>query len=328
VKEPALSVVVALISGRRADLERCLDSLCAQARRNAETFPTEILVPYDDPVAEVTELAGRFPEARFLRAEGLDTRAARAGASREHHDTLRTIGLRAARGRVVALTEDHAVASDTWCADMLRLLDEHPEVAALGGAVECRSARLLNQAVYYCDFGRYQNPLPAGPAAYVSDSNVAYRRAALEAVRDAWADDYHETIVHWALVAQGHELWLHPGSVVWQQRGDLTPGLALRERFVWGRSFAGTRVAAAPFARRMAYAAASLLLPALLTLRLARGVVARRRTLGRFAACLPWIVALETVWAAGELCGYLTRDPGCARTGTRNGGQGRAEGAA
>jgi hypothetical protein len=310
--EPALSVVVALISGRKDDLARCLASLGAQQERNARELPTEILVPYDDAAAEVVALAAQHPGVRFLRAAGLDTRAARAGLSREHHDTLRTIGLAAARGRVVALTEDHAVASDTWCADMVRLLAEHPEAAAIGGAVECRSARLLNWAVYYCDFGRYQNPLPAGPARYVSDSNVAYRRAALEAVRDAWRDDYHETIVHDALVARGLELWLHPGSLVWQERGELSAARALQERRVWGRSFAGTRVQGAPLARRLAYAAASVLLPALLTLRLARGVVRRRRTLRRFAACLPWIVVLQCAWALGELAGYLTADPGRA----------------
>ena len=124
--QPALSVVVALISGAKADLDRCLAALAPQA----EDVELELLVPYDPPVAEVAELASKYPAARFLPAAHLDTAAARAGASREHHDSLRTIGLRAARGRVVALTEDHAVATDSWCADMLRLLDEHPRVAA------------------------------------------------------------------------------------------------------------------------------------------------------------------------------------------------------
>jgi len=303
---PGLSVVVALISGRRDALDRCLAALTSQLGAD------EILVPYDDPVADVTTLQAKYPSVQFLRAEGLDSAAARAGGGREHHDTLRTLGLRAARGRAVALTEDHAVASDTWCGDMLRLLDEHPQVAAIGGAVECGSSLLLNQAVYYCDFGRYQNPLPEGPAEFVSDSNVAYRRSALEAIGDSWSDDYHETRVHWALVEAGHELWLTPHSVVWQTREDLKLGNALRERFIWGRSFAGTRARGVSALQRLVYAALSFLLPFLLTLRIVRGVAKRGKLSGRFVAALPVIFTLQTLWAVGEFVGYATRDPGGA----------------
>jgi hypothetical protein len=306
--EPRLSVVVALISGRREDLERCLDALAAQ--RGAPAF--EILVPYDDAVAEVATLASRFPAVRFLRAEGLDTRAARAGASREHHDTLRTIGLRAARGAIVALTEDHAVASPTWCADLVGLLGQHPRAAAIGGAVECGGEGPLARAAYFCDFGRYQNPLPDGPAAYVSDSNVAYRREALDSVREAWAKDYHETVVHGALVAKGFEIRLTSKSEVAQVRSGLTLAGALRERFVWGRSFAGTRVKGASAARRATLAALSVILPLVLTWRLLRGTLSKGRGTARFLACLPLVFVLQTVWAAGECAGYATGEPGKA----------------
>lgn len=308
---PELSVVVALISGRRDRLARCLDALA----RQADPPRVEVIVPWDPPCADAAALAERHPGVRFLPVD-LDTRAARAGGSREHHDTLRTAGLRAARGRVVALTEDHAVASPTWCRDMLRLVDEHPSLAAIGGAVDCESERLLNWAVYWCDFGRYQSPLPEGPAQYVSDSNVAYRREALEAVADAWADDYHETLLHGALVERGYEIWLTPRSRVHQAREDLAVGTALRERFVWARSFAGTRVRVLPVPRRLVFAALSCALPALLTWRLVQGV--RSRALApdvraRFRRALPWIALLQSAWAAGELVGYVTGDPGGAR---------------
>src|SRR5262249_19966503 len=151
---PRLSVVVGLISGKRDDLRRCLRALHTQT----VTVPMEIVVPYDDPCADVATLATEFPAVRILRAEGLDTAAARSGASREHHDTLRTIGIRAATGEVIALTEDHAHTAETWCAEMVAALDRHPQAGAVGGAVDCDSSRRLNWAVWFCDFGRYQNP--------------------------------------------------------------------------------------------------------------------------------------------------------------------------
>lgn len=310
---PELSVVVALISGRPEDLERCLRALADQREAPA----LEVLVPYDEAARGVAAVAERFPDVRFLPAPELDTAAARAGASREHHDTLRTLGLRAARGAAVALTEDHAVASPGWAAALVRFLAAHPDVAAVGGAVECGAVdggepRLLNRAVHLCDFGRYQNPLSAGPAAYVSDSNVAYRTEALEAVRAAWADDYHETLVHAALTAAGHELWLSPDPVVHQVRSSLRWRGALRERFVWGRSFAGTRTRELSAARRAVYAALSAALPLVLTWRVLQGARARGRADGPFFAALPLVLLLHGFWALGELAGYLTGDPGRA----------------
>src|SRR5262249_54663895 len=91
-RAPALSVVVGLISGRKNDLARCLAALGGQRE-----FPSlEVIVPYDDPCADVATLAAEYPEVKFLHASALDTWKARAGVSREHHDTLRTLGLQAA----------------------------------------------------------------------------------------------------------------------------------------------------------------------------------------------------------------------------------------
>ena len=303
---PTLSVVVGLISGKKDDLERCLTALA-----NQESPPDhEVIVPYDTPCADVATLSEPFPHVRFIEATGLDTAKARAGASREHHDSLRTIGLRNATGRIVALTEDHAVASPTWCADMVRLIDENEKLAAIGGAVECGTDKTLTRAVYYCDFGRYQNPLKEGPAEYVSDSNVAYRKEALDRVSDTWKDDYHETMVHWALVEQGLELWLTPRSMVHQVRGNLSVGEALRERYVWGRSFAGTRVRGVSIVKRLIFAALSFALPFLLTWRVFAGARARGRADGSFFSALPWIFVLHCIWALGEFVGYVTGDPG------------------
>jgi GT2 family glycosyltransferase len=302
---PRISVVVGLISGKTSDLQRCLRALQAGTR---ETVP-DIVVPYDDPCAEVATLQAEFPEVRFIHAEGLDTAAARAGASREHHDTLRTIGIRAASGEVIALTEDHAYVAETWCAEMIAALDRHPNAAAVGGAVECDSDRLLNWAVWFCDFGRYQNPLPEGRAGFVSDSNVAYRRAALERVAPAWAHDYHETAVHEAMMAAGYDICTTPRVVVWQARSGLSLGSALRERYVWARSFAGTRSRLIG-ARRFILAALTPVLPLVMTWRLAMTAMQRGRHTGRFVACLPMILMLQAVWAVGELVGYVTADPG------------------
>lgn len=303
-KGPALSVVVALISGEVSCLRRCLTALT----RQREAVDCEILVPFDPPVEAVAQLAPEFPGVRFIPVEGADWVAARAGASREHHDTLRTVGIRAASAPVVALTEDHAHVAPDWCSAMLSELSRVPQAGAIGGAVECDSGRALNWAVYFCDFGRYQNPVPEGPARFVSDSNVAYHRAALDVVGDAWAEDYHETAVHGALVAAGRELLLTPRVVVWQARPDLVLRTALRERYVWARSYAGVRVRGRTLLGRLPFALGTPLLPFILTLRLARTAAVRGHA-GRFIRVSPLVLLLNLVWSVGECTGYLTGQP-------------------
>lgn len=122
---------------------------------------------------------------------------------------------------------------------------------------------------------------------------------------EPWNADYHETLVHQALVANGYELWLTPRVVVWQTRGRLSLGVALRERFVWGQSFAATRVSGFPALTRFSYAAFCVVLPLLLAYRLWRGVLVRRRTIAKFLAAAPLVILLTMVWAVGELTGYL-----------------------
>lgn len=302
-ESPQLSVVVTVVSDTTEQtdtrhLEGCLAALARQDNPPA----MELIVTCDARLAGVDALEKQFPDVRFLRVERL--RSARHGPSREHHDELRGIGIRAARGEIVAMLEDHGRPDPRWCA---RMLAEHcAPHAAVGGAMENGVDRALNWAVYFCDFGKYQNPVPRGVSPYVSDANVSYKRAALERVSHAWKDSYNETRVHAALHAAGETLWLSPDVVVCQHRMNLRAGSALLERYVWARSYAATRMAGAGFGARMVRAALSPLLPPILLLRYFQVVRRTGRNQNKFFAALPWLVLLTTAWAWGEFVGYLT----------------------
>jgi hypothetical protein len=306
VSRPALSVVVAVVSDTLAPqgfaaLAGCLEALARQADAPA----TEVVVPYL-PRAEEAEalarLARRFPGVRFLPVEDVPLPA---GAGREHHDALRARGLAAAHGEVVALVEDHARPDPHWCA---RVVEAHREPhAAIGGAIGNSVDSALAWAVTFCDFHRYLNPLPAGPAAGASDANVSFKRSALEAIRPVWERSFREPAVNAALAARGETLALSPDIVVYQHREGLRPLAALRERFVWGRSYAAARGATG--GRRALLTALSPALPPLLALRMAR-VVAGRGRLGRtFLRALPWTLLLSASWSLGEMAGYATGRP-------------------
>ncbi len=285
---PALSVVVVVLSGR-ACLGRCLTALAPQVSE----LGAELIVPCDEGLGDVDGLRARFPVARFV-----------ATAGRRSYAELRALAFGEARGEVIALTEDHCTPDPDWCTNVLRA-HEGPH-AAVGGAVDKDPPdTALDWAVYLCDFSRYMSPLREGPARYLTDCNVSYKRAALELFPDLWHEEFHETTVHWALLERGESLWLSPRMVVRQQR-SLGLGEALRERFAFGRLFASTRVAEAGRARRLLYAVSSPALPVLLLGRIASNVLRKRRRLGEFTRALPIALLLTTVWAAGECTGYLT----------------------
>ena len=297
MSDTALSVVVLLFTTRAA-LERCLAAL----HRQELATPPEIVVPHDDALADPDTLAARFPAVRFLAFRGRHSPA-----------ELRAQGVAAARGAVVALLEDHCEPDPDWCA---RTLHWHASTdhAALGGAIEKGFApgrqddRALNWAIWFTDYSRYMNPQPARFVASVSDTNSSYKRAHLEAVADAWKDEFHENIVNARILARGGTLWLAPDIIVREYR-DLSLGDALRDRYAFGRLFAATRVAGVPLVKRLVWAGAALLLPPVLVLRVARNLFGRGRHRAAFLRALPALCLVTSAWMLGEMLGYLTGAP-------------------
>jgi hypothetical protein len=300
---PALSVSVIMFTSRPA-LVRCLDALDRQ--QNTPDF--EILVACDDALTDVGALRQRFPRVTFLPLGGTRTPA-----------ELRSVAATKTSGRIVAFLEDHCIPDVDWCA---RVIAAHEQShAAIGGAVEKGFAPgrstdgALNWAVYLTDYSRYMNPMPEGPAHALTDCNVTYKRAVLEKMPEAWAGEFHENVVHEHLCAAGHTLWFDPRIVVREYRPLSVPDV-VRDRYAFGRLFASTRVADATWVRRLVLAAASLLMPPVLSLRAARNLSARGRHREQIVRCLPALLFVTAVWMFGEMVGYLTGSPGSLRPRT------------
>jgi hypothetical protein len=312
-QRPVLSVVVAMVSdttARRANarhLAECLEAL----RGQVAPPPMEIIVPYHDEVEGIDSLRARFPDVVFVAVSGLQRKI----GSREHHDVLRARGLSVAKGDLLALLEDCAMPDPRWAASIAAA--HQGSYAGIGGAIENGIDRALSWAVYFCDFARYQNPLPAGETAYASDANTSYKRHALEAIRAVWEPSFREVVVNGALISQGKKVALSPDIVVFQHRDELQLGSAMRERYVWGRSYALTRRASLSGPTRLIYAVLSPLLPFVLLFRAARTTFERRRHIGAFLRALPLTALLLSCWGLGEGMGYLWGGDGHGKTRAR-----------
>jgi hypothetical protein len=278
-------------------LEPCLAALAQQDQAPV----TEIIVAHLPGTAGIERLRDRYPNVLFSEVSDLRRHA---GGGREHHDEIRARGLALARGEIIALIEDHGVPAPQWSS---RIVEGHREpIAALGGAIENGVDRPLNWAVYFCDFLRYQNPLRKGTSSIASDANVSYKQPALLAIQPVWKESFHESAVNNALRSRGETLALAPDVVLYQNRQGLRFNSAVKERFVWGRSYAATRTGLAGPLRRMFWAAFTPLLPFLIVARMTRMAVAKRRTLAPFMKVLPLTVTLVASWSCGEFVGYFT----------------------
>jgi hypothetical protein len=307
-ERPVLSVVVAIVCDTlraRSDasyLEKSLEALARQSGAPA----MEILVPHYGHIRGLERVRERFPQVRFLQVAELPSYRPDA-PGREHHDELRAAAMAEARGDIVALIEDHGRPDSHWCA---RIAEAYRGgYWGVGGAIENGVDRLVNWAVYFCDFGAYQNPLPPGPTGMISDANASYRREALEAIGDVWKESFHQVVVNNAILARGGKLGIFPDIVVYQHREGLGLGEALAERYVWGRSYGASCCRWMGRAARAARAVAAPLLPLVLTVRMAARVTRKGRLRKQFLMALPLIVLLSLAWSAGEFAGYVSGRP-------------------
>ena len=301
--DPVLSVVITIASDTLQEtsvdhLRPCLESLARQNNPPA----MEVIVPHQTGFTSINELRETFPAVRFLEICDLKRYTGRPG-SREHHNELRAHGVAAARGEIVALTEDHAVVDPDWSANIV--VAHGKPVAAVGGAIENAAPGVLNWAVYFREFGQYQNPLREKEAFAPSDVNVSYKRSALAAVRDAWSNTFEEHSVNWAIRASGRRIIFSPGIVVYQKRLNLDLASALRERWIWGKSYGTWRGLTG--SARYFWVIFSPVLPIILVARIAASTLRKRRNIGVFLRALPMLILVTMAWCGGEMSACLTR---------------------
>src|SRR6266550_2495660 len=287
-QDKSVSVVVIAICGL-PQLGRTLDALTGQ--KDAPAF--DIVVAADPRLGDLQELEHRFPAVTFLAEPGRLTPI-----------ELSTMGLTAATGQRILLTEDSCVPKDNWVGELAGTLWRGR--GAVGGVIDPgESASAAMWAFYYVDFFRYMRTATAGPAPTLTVCNVAYHRSHLEAIREVWKDGFHESEVHDALRKRFGPLYLWPTAEVRVTR-NVRFRDAVYERYAFGRLFGATRIAHANPGRRLYYAALSPALPALLLTRMTTSAAKSRAIRVSFLKALPSIVTMVLAWSWGEWLGYLT----------------------
>ncbi len=290
--EPEFSVLIGRVGTE--DGERILEALAALGRQ-AGAGPYEVIVA--DRLADATtrEIEARFPQVRLLHVPPGTTLPA-----------MRATALGEARGRYVAVTEDHCIAPPDWLANVARAFAEAPpDTVAIGGAVENGvDDTWLDHATFLCEYSAFLAPMREGEPANLPGMNVAYVRSALERIdQQALSAGFWESTAHPALVRAGGRLRASARvRIVHAKR--FRPGFFIRQRFAYSRHYAARRFDPSQSALRALALVVSVVLPPLLLARIARAVLSKPGHGGELLAALPWLAVFVVVWAAGEMAGY------------------------
>jgi glycosyltransferase involved in cell wall biosynthesis len=283
---PRLSVIIASVNGLGCIVE-CLEKLEALPERDR----IEVVVLDRRTDGTASNIAERFPRVVL-----------HAGLTGQSIPELRWRGMRAARGDLIAVIEDHCLVTPQWAAEILQ--SAKADYGVVGGPVENASReRMLDWAFFLAEYGPCMPPLAEGETDAVPGNNAVYRRSVLPLDEPVWAHVW-ESFLQNELRKRGIRIFLNPAMLVYHKK-SFRLGEMLSQRFLYSRSFAAMRAARMGRSRRLFYAAASLVLPVLLLWRIFRCTQSKHRNLREFLIGLPVIVLFVLSWAAGEVTGYL-----------------------
>jgi hypothetical protein len=285
-----ISIVIASAAGG-AFLFRCLESLRLQAA--ASDVETIVI----DRIGEgrCREIEARFPFARALHVSGQPTPSV---------PRLRALGVREARGSIVAILEEHCAAPPGWVGAICQTFEDGDVTAAGGPISHDDFLRLRDWVVYLCEYHNYLPHWPDGERASLNGANIAYRKEALDRHRDALPEGYWEVVLNPLLQEEGGSFWAVQAMEV-RHTGPFDYGYYLRQRYLLSRAWGGTHRDQVGTGRRLAYLVGAPIFPMLLLARIGAKVASSDVPFGIFFRALPALVPAAAAYVWGEWLGYL-----------------------
>jgi hypothetical protein len=104
---------------------------------------------------------------------------------------LRLAGYRAARGEIIAITEDHVYVEPDWVERIIQVHRAHPNAGAVGGALYNHTdEKLVDWAAFFLTQGPFMPPLANGVAHRISGpANVSYKKRVLDRLKSEGDDE-------------------------------------------------------------------------------------------------------------------------------------------
>jgi GT2 family glycosyltransferase len=284
---PKFSVIIASVNGLPFIAE-CLASL----QKQRGDFEAEIVVVDSTDEKTREHIASNFPAVRLIELEG-----------RPGIPEMRSIGMKAATGDYLVITEDHCIAPENWLKEISRA--HMAGYAVVGGGVENGScSRLVDWAVFLCEYSSFMPPIEAGEVEFLAGNNVSYSRAAIARVDEHVRNDFWEYFLQAELKQQGVKFLSVPAVEIIHKK-EFGFFYFLAQRFHYSRSFAAMRRKRSTVSRQLIYLAYMPVSIFHLTWRIVTNVRRKRKYRKELFLSFPFLAMFMCSYACGELVGQL-----------------------
>jgi GT2 family glycosyltransferase len=203
VEHPKVSVVVCVYNGERT-IDQCLSSL---EKLNYPDY--EVIVVNDGSTDGTRRIAERYSYARLIDQENRGLSAAR------------NVGIKAARGEIIAFTDADCMADPDWLGYLVARFQSSDFGAVGGPNLPPPDDSLVASCVAVSPGAPAHVLLDDEVAEHIPGCNMAFRREALQAIDGfdpifrAAGDDVD---VCWRLQNKGYKIGFSPAAVVWHFR--------------------------------------------------------------------------------------------------------------
>jgi glycosyltransferase involved in cell wall biosynthesis len=245
-------------------------------------------------------VAERFPEVRL-----------QSFVDRKYAGHARNLGVREARGSILAFTDADCVPEPDWI-EAIRTAHRQSYPVIGGVIANANPASRVGRAYYFAEFNNWLPGSPPGPVRDMPACCWSMKRSAYERYGPFIEGTYcYDTAFHWRMAADRQRPQLDPAIVV-AHVNPTSWTYCLNHEVQHGRAFARVRVAERRMTRvaALARAATAPLLPVLLFIRALRNVAASPGALREFLAAAPLVFLAIAAWSYGEMTGYRARGRG------------------
>jgi hypothetical protein len=216
---------------------------------------------------------------------------------------VRARAVREASAPIVVFTEDHCFPEPGWAA---ALLARHEGPWAAVGPVlrNANPETMVSWADLVIGYGPWLAPGVAGPMDHLPGHNSSYKVSVLLEYGDRLAQLMEaESVLHWDLRRRGYELYLEPAARA--AHTNFAHWTTFRPVQVMnGRAFADTRRRGWPASKRLAFAAASPLIPVVRFVRAVRDAHRAGIPVGLLARAAPALAGGLLLDGVGQMLGY------------------------
>lgn len=217
---------------------------------------------------------------------------------------LRKLGMRQARGEIIAVTEDHCRVAPNWCEQIIQAHKDYPHAAAIGGAVENgATTSLMDWANFFLVFAPFVSPIRNGPCERIClQANISYKRRVVSRMASHFG--VMEMLFTRQLRQEGEVLIADDRLLVSHVQSHGFWG-TFAAHFHNGRSIAGFRLEELGGMGRMLRLGSTAILSPYLLWSTLRALMSKQQVLGKVLASLPLLALLVCCHAAGEFIGYM-----------------------